>query len=121
MARRDGSRSDSMLLPRSIDRSITKKYWNCFYRELMPCTKEKVDLDWIFSESRRCSEIRGIADRMIGEEWNWRANRRMTCQDDWKPNPQWNEINNDYMAKAYHHDRQNQYFWDYEDEKNGIV
>jgi hypothetical protein len=45
----------------------------------------------------------------------------MTCQDDWKPNPPWNEIENDYMAKEYHHDRQNQYIWDYEDEKNGIL
>jgi hypothetical protein len=57
---------------------------------------------------------------MIAEEWHWRGNRRLFCQDDWKSNPPWGTMRNDYMAQEYYRDRENQYIWDYKDEKYGV-
>jgi hypothetical protein len=33
------------------DRNIGKQYWDCFYREVIPCAKRSVDLDWIYGKS----------------------------------------------------------------------
>jgi hypothetical protein len=55
------------------------------------------------------------------EEWHWRENRRLSCRDDWKPNPPWEIMTNPlFTSGAYYADRENQYLWDWWDEKNGI-
>jgi hypothetical protein len=63
----------------------------------------------------KCLEAVGLLIRYdVDQEWNkYRYTRRLICLDDWKPNPPWTKIDNDFMKRHYDLGIPNQYSYEF--------
>ncbi|KAF9693920.1 hypothetical protein EKO04_007988 [Ascochyta lentis] len=88
-------------------KAILKRYFDCFYTRAARC-------------SNRSDKFATSYMIWIEESCYHRYKRRLYCNDDWKPTPPWDMIDNEDMKRRYDLDDPHQYSFDSERTARGI-